>query len=292
MTTFVGGAPGPHVMVNALAHGNEICGAHALAFLLERQVHPRRGRLTLSFANVAAYLSFDWNDACASRLLDEDFNRLWGGAELNGPRQSRELLRARALKPVIDEVDYLLDLHSMSLPGPPLVLCGMTEKGARLARALGYPAYVVADAGHAKGVRLRDYGPFAARRSPKTALLVECGQHFELDSARVAVEVTLRFLDHFGLIDSDFAASYLPRERPVRQRFVRVSEAVTIESDRFTFARDFRSFEVISGVGTPIADDGGRLVRTPYDDSVLVMPSQDLRRGQTAVRFGRFAAEF
>ncbi len=33
----------------------------------------------------------------------------------------------------------------------------------------------------------------------------------------------------------------------------------------------------------------GRPVLTPYDDCVLVMPSQRLERGQTAVRFGRWA---
>ncbi len=34
---------------------------------------------------------------------------------------------------------------------------------------------------------------------------------------------------------------------------------------------------------------GARPVLTPYDDCILVMPSQRLERGQTAVRFGRWA---
>lgn len=54
-TTFRAAAPGPHVMVNALVHGNELCGAIALDTLFKADIRPRRGTLTFSFANVAAY---------------------------------------------------------------------------------------------------------------------------------------------------------------------------------------------------------------------------------------------
>ncbi|HEY1506592.1 MAG TPA: peptidase M14, partial [Stellaceae bacterium] len=42
--------------------------------------------------------------------------------------------------------------------------------------------------------------------------------------------------------------------------------------------------------GTVIARDGGKEIRTPYDDCVLIMPSRRFARGQTAVRLGRFEA--
>ena len=88
--------PGPRVTIQALTHGNEVCGAIALARLLEAAFRPVRGTLTLVFANVDAYLAFDAADPFASRCLDEDLNRLWTPDVLDGPRQSRELLRARA----------------------------------------------------------------------------------------------------------------------------------------------------------------------------------------------------
>jgi predicted deacylase len=288
VTTFESGAPGPHLMVNALMHGNELCGAHALVALMERRVRPRRGRLTLSFANVEAYLRYDERDPVSSRFIDEDLNRVWSAARLERPPRTREAARARALRPVIDQVDYLLDLHSMTSPSPPLMLCGETDKGRRLARAIGFPAHVVADAGHAAGARLRDYGPFADPESAKTALLIECGQHGDAASAEVALEMTVRFLDHFELIDGTDLAPYDAAPAPEGQRFVEVSEAVTVESDDFTFARDFRNLEVIEAAGTAIGNDGGKAVETPYDDCVLVMPSHFLKPGQTAVRLGRF----
>ena len=53
--TFDSGVAGPHVMINALTHGNEVCGAIVVDALLRAKLRPRRGRLTLAFANVAAY---------------------------------------------------------------------------------------------------------------------------------------------------------------------------------------------------------------------------------------------
>ncbi|RMD60861.1 MAG: succinylglutamate desuccinylase, partial [Alphaproteobacteria bacterium] len=46
--SFEATRPGPHVMVSALVHGNEVCGAVALDFLLRAEVRPRQGRLTLA----------------------------------------------------------------------------------------------------------------------------------------------------------------------------------------------------------------------------------------------------
>jgi len=71
------GKPGPQVMVMALTHGNEICGAIALDRFLRQDVRPARGRLVLAFANVEAFRKFDPANPYASRFVDEDFNRVW-----------------------------------------------------------------------------------------------------------------------------------------------------------------------------------------------------------------------
>jgi predicted deacylase len=42
-------------MVQALTHGNELCGAIALDFLLSQGLRPLAGILTLAFENVAAF---------------------------------------------------------------------------------------------------------------------------------------------------------------------------------------------------------------------------------------------
>jgi len=285
VTCFESGRPGPHVMVNALTHGNEVCGAHALRFLFENQVRPTHGRLTLGFANIDAYLRFDADSPFDTRFVDEDFNRVWDLAVLDGSGTSVELARARAMRPIVDTVDLLLDLHSTPLPNDPMLLAGTWDKGLALARAIGYPAQVVIDAGHAAGRRLRDYDGFDDPASPKASLLVECGQHFEKPAAAVAIETTLRFLRYCDIIDPAIEA-LRPGADAAAQMVTRVTEAVTIGSQRFAFERELSGFEVIPEAGTLIAHDGDIEIRTPYDNCVMIMPARDVKPGLTAVRLG------
>ncbi len=277
------GFPGPHVLVCALVHGNEYCGAVALDHWLRAPPKLRTGRVTAAFVNMAAFRQFTSGDPQASRFLDEDFNRLWTPEVLDGPLSSRELTRARELRPLVDEADFLLDLHSMQYPSPPLLMCGPLEKGRRLAFALGLSYDVIGDAGHRAGRRLRDYGGFGDPASPKNALLVECGQHWAEDSVTVAATVLRRFLAHLGLTDAG------PRPAGARPRLIEVTEVVTAATDDFQFVLPCRGMEVIARAGTAIARDGGRAIATPHDDCVLVMPSRRPRKGQTALRFGRIS---
>lgn len=284
--SFEAAEPGPHVMLSAVVHGNELCGAIALDRFLAEGLRPRRGRLSLGFMNVAAFERFDPADPGASRFVDEDFNRVWSAEALDGPRQSVELTRARTLRPFVDTVDLLLDIHSMQHRTPPLMMAGPLAKGRALAGAVGVPELVVSDRGHAAGRRLRDYGGFGDPESPKNALLVECGQHWEAAAAPLAVETALRFLVACGTLEAADAGGRLGAAPPA-QRMIEVTEAVTIESDDFRFVEDFKGLETIPRKGTLLARDGGRPVVTPYDDCVLIMPSRRLQRGQTAVRLGR-----
>jgi predicted deacylase len=287
VTTIDSGRSGPHAMINAVTHGNELCGAIALDFLFRNAIRPVRGTLTLSFANVAAFSAFDPRRPLASRFVAEDFNRLWDDSTLDGGRQSSELQRARAMRPIVDRVDYLLDIHSMQHATAPLMLAGTVDKSLALARAVGVPDYIVRDAGHSAGTRLRDYAGFADPASPKTALLVECGQHWQRGSVTVAIATSLRFLAALEMIDPALAASHgaMPSDR---QRVITVTETITATGPSFAFAQDFTGLEILPKQGTLIGRDGEREIRTPYDDCILLMPSRNLSPGQTAVRLGRF----
>lgn len=285
--TFASHEPGPHVVVQALTHGNEVCGAIAVDRLLDEGLRPARGTLTFVLANVAAYLSFDRADPFASRCVDEDYNRLWSADVLDGPRASRDLARARELRSVVDRAFALLDLHSMTDPCPPLALAGMRAKGLALARAVGIPKHIVIDAGHAAGRRVRDYAFFDDPADPRAALLVECGQHWERAAPDVALEATIRFLAHFGTIRPEDARARLGAARPPPQLAIAVTDVVTIRSDRFAFAMPVHGLMSVPKAGTLLADDGGAEVRTPYDDCVLIMPTRKPKVGETAVRLGR-----
>ena len=134
-TSFAGPTPGPHVMVLALTHGNEIAGAIALDRLLAAGIRPLRGRLTLGFVNLAAFARFDPDQPTTSRFVDEDMNRVWDAAMLDGALRSVELARAREIRALVESADVLLDLHSMLWPSDALILCGPTARGSAMAQA-------------------------------------------------------------------------------------------------------------------------------------------------------------
>ena len=89
------------------------------------------------------------------------------------------------------------------------MICGPLEKGIRFAFDVGIPEHVVSDTGHANGTRMRDYGGFGDPASPKNALLVECGQHWEQSSRAIAIETMYRFLHAAGLADEPVFARLL-----------------------------------------------------------------------------------
>jgi predicted deacylase len=285
------GRPGPTVMLQALTHGNEFCGAHALVEVLASGLRPQRGRLIVAFANVEAFARFDFDDPDDSRYVDEDYNRVWADEVLLGPRDSVELRRARALRPFVDAADFLLDLHSMHEPGRPIMVCGKVDKHLDLARRVGLPADLLIDTGHPAGLRMRDRGGFGDPASPKQALLIECGQHWERSALAVARDTTLRFLAATGIVPFDRIAPQLSVPLPPRQRVVRVTEPVVAESMAFEFLVPVEGLGIVPKAGTPIARDGSRVWTAPYDETVLVMPSlRHLKPGNTQVRLGRYDA--
>lgn len=273
------GRPGLHVMLVALIHGNEFAGATVLAGLLQEGFVPRQGRLTLGFANLAAFARFDASNPVASRYVEEDMNRVWDDAQLFGVRHSLELDRARQIRPLIDSADILLDLHSMLWPSDPLLLCGPSARGRELAEQLATPAMIVADCGHAGGKRLIDYAHFTSATGKAAGILVEAGQHWEA-GAIAQTEATVRaVLRHASMLEG--------ARQPAAARLAAVECAITARTNRFVFTRPYRGGEVISQAGTVIAHDGETEIRTPFDNCLLVMPSLRVSLGHTAVRLAR-----
>ncbi|GAA4490656.1 M14 family metallopeptidase [Gluconacetobacter tumulicola] len=277
--------PGPHVVLTALVHGNEFAGAIVLDRLLREQVRPACGRLSLVFANLEAFARFTPDNPVASRFVEEDMNRVWNRQILSSPRHSVELDRARAIQPVIETADILMDLHSMLWPGAPLILAGATESGRRLSTMIGDPSLVVSDHGHQAGPRLIDYERFSDPASPYAACLLEAGAHWAAHTVETTDSAVRALLRHCGLLTAEAEPPATPCHQLV------VTDIVTAQTPCFRFVRPFQGGEVIRRRGTLLAQDGPDEIRTPYPDCMLVMPNLRPGRGQTAVRLARTLSE-
>ena len=279
---FESGQPGPHVLINALTHGNEICGMVAATHLLDTGVRPLIGTLTISFANVAAYESFNQNSPFESRQLVHNLNRIWSAGELDGIGDSPELRRARVLRPVVAAADHILDIHSTSQDVQPFWVYPAYPRNADVALAMGRPpVHLVMPGGLGSGTPLIQHGRHGLADGHGVALVVECGQHFLQSAADVATMAALDFLAHFGLIDA-------PTDRPAPglQRRYELLETFMVRTPDFRFVRPLTGFEVFAN-GELIATDGADDIRALCDDCTVFMPTADPIVGREAMYLTR-----
>ena len=270
---FDSGRPGPDVLVNALTHGNEFCGMVAATHLLDQGVRPRIGTLTVSFANVEAYESFDTGRPLDSRQLVHNLNRIWSPAWLDGDEQSPELRRARELRPVVAAADHILDLHSTSTDVQPFWVYSF-ERNGHAAMAIGLPrVHLVMPAGLGSGTPIIRHGRHGEMDHHGVALVAECGGHFKRASGEMAKRVTHRFLAHFGLVEAAETLAGDAGDAGAPQQRYQLLETRMVKTESFAFARPIIGFETFAK-GELIATDGNEEVRAPCDECTVMMPTR------------------
>ncbi|RZL63032.1 MAG: succinylglutamate desuccinylase [Variovorax sp.] len=280
---FESGRPGPHVLINALTHGNEICGMVAARHLLDTGVRPLIGTLTVSFAHVEAYAAFDASQPFENRQIVHNLNRVWSDEWLDGPEDSPELRRARAMRPVVAAADHILDIHSTSQDVVPFWVYPAYARNAAVALAIGQPAiHLVMPSGLGSGTPLIQHGRHGQDQSTAgAALVVECGQHFRQSAADLATATALEFLVHFGLIARDGPA---PARAP--QRRFELLQTLMVKTTEFRFTRPLIGFETFAK-DELIGTDGTDEIRAPCDDCTIFMPTRAPIVGREAVYLTR-----
>jgi predicted deacylase len=279
---FESGQAGPHVLINALTHGNEFCGMVAATHLLDSGVRPKVGTLTVSFANVAAYETFDAANPFESRQLVHNLNRIWSAHWLDGSDDSPELRRARMMRPVVAAADHILDIHSTSQDVVPFWVYPGYARNAQVALSIGRPAvHMVMPSGMSSGTPLIQHGAHGSAVGAGAAMVVECGQHFMRATSDLATVVAMDFLAHFGLIDAP--ADTPPKPAPKRLELLHTH---VIKSTEFALVRPLVGFEVFAK-GELIATDGAEEVRAPCDDCTVMMPARTAIVGREGVYLTR-----
>jgi hypothetical protein len=276
--------PGPHVALVALTHGEEICGSYALDLLLRERVRPRRGRLSLLFNNWRAHQRWDPFAPNRAFYIDHDMNRIWQQAHLDAAEAGVELDRARELRPFIDTVDVLLDLHSTQQPSPPMTLPGWPPRKVAFACALGWPPLVIRDDGAG---RLRDWGGLGAEDGTRVGLVVECGQHWVAETGANALRAAVHLLAHVGTIDAGAAHAFGMSGPVVPPRVLTVTHTFRARGAGAELESVWPDVVEIAEADTYLGHDGVGEIRTPYPAAVLVMPVTRPRPGAVMLRIAR-----
>src|SRR5262245_3734361 len=112
--------PGPRGGIFGGVHGDEVSGVHAIEKLFYDLYGGKRrllrGSLTLARGNEAALTA-------ERRYIKHNLNRMF--KDTYGPevdRSSYEYARAQELKPLLEECDYFLDMHSAPTAQEPFLV--------------------------------------------------------------------------------------------------------------------------------------------------------------------------
>lgn len=289
--SFAGLEKGPKLLVLGAVHGNETCGSHAIARIVEEfdagALSLLRG--TLSFVPVTNPLA--WH--LKQRMGDRNLNRnLRPSAE---PVDFEDRI-ANALCPLLESHEVLLDLHSFHTGGEPFAMLGPQDNQGSLepfAHAAEEQAMVCRlgvrrivegwlDT-YARGVARRLAYPDASLRAQMLstdpsygvgtteymrahggyAVTLECGQHEDPAAPEVAYQAIRNTLALLGMID---APAPQPHPAPELLRLVEVIDRMHPD-DRFP--REWKSFDpVAAGELIGLRHDGSE-VRAPADGFIV-----------------------
>lgn len=264
--------PRPHVGIVGAVHGNEPCGLRAIerlhAELVGGELSLLQGTLFLIHGN--------------PRATEEQKRHTEGGADLNRFFDYRfveematetwlyEHHRAFALKPLLESLDAVLDLHSTTAPSPPFAIASPVPESQVMAAAVGV-GYVTL--GWDRPGLLGDKVLISTTtRRGLPAVSVECGQHDDPQSAQVAYLCARRLLSHVGLLDP--IADTAPRS----SMRLMLQAAVKRPSPGFRFARPLRGMEQLAAGETIGSDEN--LVLSANRSCWVIMPNDGVPVGE------------
>ena len=221
-------------------HGNEPCGLRASERLQKEletgSLQLQKGTLYLVHGNPRATEAHERHTRGGT-----DLNRLFDYhfvADLPSDHWVYEHYRAMELKPLLDTVDAVLDLHSTTAPSPAFAIASPLPESQRFADALGL-AYVTHgwDGPGLLGDRVV-IAPLTRRGLP--AVSVECGQHDQLEAIDVAYTCLRRGLDYLGLLP------WPEKAAPIACTRLQLRAAIKRPSATFKFVRPLSSMQQLA----------------------------------------------
>lgn len=269
--------PRPHVGVLGAIHGDERCGLFVVERLIDAvergELAPTAGTWVLIHGNPDATdeaVRHTRGGADLNRLFDYAFER-----DLPEARWSPEHARAHALRPVLEDLDVLLDLHSASWPTPPFAIINDVPEAARIARCLGFD--FVTQGWSGPGLLMDKVTIGVLQRRGLPAVSVECGSHGGDETTEAAWACTLRFLRATGVLDGEAAAN--------DPTFLEIVEIISRPSEGFRFTRPLRGLERLEA-GDVFAADRVAELRT-REPCFVLLPNDTVEVGRDMVFLAR-----
>lgn len=239
----------------ACTHGDEPAGLDAIQYL-QKDLKLTKGTLLFILVNPAAALA-------QKRYIHHNMNRLpedtacWYGTE--------EGARYAEILPLLQRLDGgVLDIHSTSAACPPMLVT-VDNAGLHAARQDHIPFLHIIS-----GIQQHLQGRFVISEctGASVKLLAECGQHLCPDAGSRAINISLSFLMHLGMIDMPHQTSIFPEKH-----LYHVHHAMRLPTN----TADFRLEQAIAPfswleAGQAIACNGLEKLHAPTSGYAIMCP--------------------
>ena len=285
--TFHGTKPGPKFLVLGAVHGNEKCGTIAINSVIDEiksgKINLIKGSVTfVPICNPRAYEQ-------DVRFTERNLNRYLVPTE-DPPTYEAEI--GNELCPILAACDVLLDIHSYTAGGPPFVFAGLNDhKGYLFAASLGDVTIMTgwAQAYAATGRNQKDPSPEQAeestgtteyaRRFGATSITLECGQHKDPASPKIAYDAIHNALTYLGMTHETTTAP------DVSSTVLVTVKSVNYRDEGMQFARGWKHLDHVK-TGDVIATRADKSTVAAPHDGRIIMPNTTATVGEECFYLG------
>lgn len=283
--SFDSGQAGPNLLVLAGVHaGTEPMPVYAartvLKNLQEGRVQLQKGKITIvPVANpMALELEQIYYQKNLNRLISpeapEDLYEGW--------------IAKHILLPLINETDYLLDLHTTRSETPAYAIQeGKAEQAYHFAHGCGAGRIIQGWGDMYAGrtdLTMGDTGTYATSQG-KVAVTFECGHNPDPTAIAIAENAIYNAMAYLDLIEHEPAIDFTPE-------VVKAEHLMTMEKG-LCFAKKFVNFESVKA-GDPVLVDAknGEVAKSALLDGVILLPKLDAEAGAECAYFGKISQHF
>ncbi len=269
-TRIAGMVAGPTVAIIGALHGDETVGAKVITKLTENLNSANVcGEVFLILGNPKAYQA-------GARFLEKDMNRLFGLKFKADEGLCYEEKRALELAGVLENVDYLVDIHSTGKPSVPFVYCENSEKHFELAGIFETEFVVTASEDFRPDEMMSSADNFVDNHGG-VGLTFETGWQEDLSVVDQTLEKIIGFLKVVGALtvakNNNIECS--------KSKALKIYNSVKVDSTNFEFTEDFKNFYFLK--------KGGKVSENFIvdEDCYIIFPKKKFEIGKTACYLAR-----
>lgn len=257
------------IIILGSVHGNELSGYECINKIAnELKDTEINGEILLIIANPEAKKQ-------NKRFIDEDMNRLFDEKTLseikNGDKSTAERKRINELLPLLENVDYLIDLHNTIKPSIPFIFCENTKKHLEIAKKFNVKYVISPDLNFKKSDKdiFSSFDSYIDRKGG-IGLTIECGS-IENSEVNIGYNGTISILKNLGFIKSENKNIFNPKQLIFYKK-------IYAESDNFSFLDDkIKNFSFYKSGGI-FANDNNKNIFAEKN-SYIIFPKLNIKKG-------------